>query len=57
MKELVDTIRDFFQVLFEFRANMEYKYSDKAVKELREALEQLIERIRKINEKFKEGSI
>jgi len=52
MKGLWETMRKFFQVLFELRANLEYKYFDKAVKELRDALEQLIDKIRKINEEF-----
>jgi len=56
MKGLSELIRNMFKALFEFRVNLECKYSDEAVKELREALEQLIEKIRKINEKFKEES-
>ncbi|MCD6490938.1 MAG: hypothetical protein J7K59_01435 [Candidatus Korarchaeota archaeon] len=52
MKGLWETMRKFFQVLFELRANLEYKYFDKAVKELRDALEQLIDKIRKINAEF-----
>jgi len=40
--------------LFEFKANLECKYSSEAVKELKETLKQLINKIRKINEKLKE---
>ena len=53
-KELRETFKELFQALFEFRANLECKYSDEAVKELKEALEHLINKIRKINEKLKE---
>ena len=53
-KELREPFKELFQVLFEFRANLERKYSNEAVKELKEALEHLINKVKKINEKLKE---
>jgi len=54
IKELRETFKELFQALFEFRANLEHRYSDEAVKELKEVLEHLIDKIKKINEKLKE---
>lgn len=55
MVEIRMHLKDLFKELFLFKKNMEFNFSEKALKELQDALKQFIDKVKTINRKFAGG--